>query len=91
MPDKCVSQQGIENLLKGLNPHKAAGPDKFKNIVLHKELAPIPEQRTFSHHRDPLTLLKNLPSIWKEANVSLILKKGDKKVQVSKDQDKAQS
>ena len=29
MPDIYVSQQGIEKLFKGLNPHKAAGPDKF--------------------------------------------------------------
>ena len=28
MPDIQVSTKGIENLLKGLNPHKAAGPDK---------------------------------------------------------------
>ena len=44
MPDIQVYTQGIEKLLKGLNPHKAAGPDKFTSIVqqaLHKELAPI--------------------------------------------------
>ena len=44
MPEIHVSQSGIEKLPKGLNPHKAAGPDKFKPIVLqtlHKELAPI--------------------------------------------------
>ena len=44
MPDIQVSSNGIEKLLKGLNPHKAAGPDQLKPIVLqtlHKELAPI--------------------------------------------------
>ena len=43
MPDIQVSTQGIETLLKGLNPHKAAGLDKFTPIIqqtLHKELAP---------------------------------------------------
>ena len=44
MPDIQVSSNGIEKLLKGLNPHKAAGPDQLKPIVLqtlHKELDPI--------------------------------------------------
>ena len=34
MPDIQVSSNGIEQLLKGLNPHKAAGPDQLKPIVL---------------------------------------------------------
>ena len=65
MPDK---------LLKGLNSHKAAGPDKLKPIVLHillKELAPILKPQ------NPLDTGK-LPSIWKQANVSHIFKKEDK-------------
>ena len=76
MPEIHVSQSGIEKLHKGLNPHKAAGPDKFKPIVLqtlHKELAPILQliyQRSLDSGK--------LPSIWKEANVSPIFKKGDK-------------
>ena len=76
MPEIHVSQSGIEKLLKGLNPHKAAGPDKFKPIVLqtlYKELAPILQliyQRSLDSGK--------LPSIWKEANVSPIFKKGDK-------------
>lgn len=76
MPDIHVSSQGIEKLLQGLNPHKAAGPDKFKPVVLqtlHKELAPILQliyQRSLDSGK--------LPSIWKEANVSPIFKKGDK-------------
>ena len=44
MPDISIAAEGIDKLLVGLNPHKAAGPDKFKPIVLqtlHKELAPI--------------------------------------------------
>ena len=76
MPDIHISVQGIEKLLKSLNPHKAAGPDKLKPIVLqtlHKELAPILQviyQRSLNTGK--------LPSIWKEANVSPIFKKGDK-------------
>ena len=44
MPDIQISTKGIEFLLKKLDPHKAAGPDQIKPIVLqtlHKELAPI--------------------------------------------------
>ena len=44
MPDISIAAEGIDKLLVGLNPHKAAGPDKFKPIVvqtLHKEPAPI--------------------------------------------------
>ena len=43
MPDISIAAEGNDKLLVGLNPHKAAGPDKFKPIVLqtlHKELAP---------------------------------------------------
>ena len=76
MPNIQISSKGIECLLKKLNPHKASGPDQLKPIVLqtlHKELAPILQiifQRSIDQGK--------LPSIWKEANVSPIFKKGDK-------------
>ena len=76
MPNIQFPAQGVEKVLKGLNPHKAAGPDKLKPIVLqtlHKELAPILHliyQRSLDTGK--------LPSIWKEANVSPIFKKGEK-------------
>ena len=76
MPDIQVSSNVIEKLLKGLNPHKAAGPDQLKPIVLqtlHKELAPILKlifQKSLDTGR--------LTSIWKKANVSPIFKKWDK-------------
>ena len=43
MPDISLAAEGINKVLVVFNPHKAAGPDKFKTIVLqtlHKELAP---------------------------------------------------
>ena len=76
MPQIQISVKGIEKLLKSLNPHKAAGPDQFKPIVLqtlHAELAPI-LQVIFQKSLDS----GKLPHIWKEANVSPIFKKGDK-------------
>ena len=59
-----------------LNPHRAAGPDQFKPIVLqtlHAELTPI-LQVIFQKSLDS----GKLPYIWKAANVSPIFKKGDK-------------
>ena len=73
MPDISIAAEGIDKLLKGLSPHKAAGPDKFKPIVLqtlHKELAPI-LQLIFQRSIDT----GKIPDIWKEANVSQIYKK----------------
>ena len=74
MPDISIAAEGIDKLLVGLNPHKAAGSDKFKPIVLqtlHNELAPI-LQLIFQRSLDT----GKLPDIWKEANVSPIFKKG---------------
>ena len=68
-----ISVKGTEKLLKSLNPHKAAGPDQFKPIVLqtlHAELAPI-LQVIFQKSLDS----GKLPHVWKEANVSPIFKK----------------
>ena len=76
MPDISIAAEGIDKLLVGLNPHKAAGPDKFKPIVLqtlHNELAPI-LQLIFQRSLDT----GKLPDIWKETNVSPIFKKGEK-------------
>ena len=76
MPDINIAAEGIDKLLVGLNPHKAAGPDKFKPIALqtlHKELAPI-LQLIFQRSLDT----GKLPDIWKGATVSPIFKKGEK-------------
>ena len=76
MPDISISAEGIDKLLVCLNQHKAAGPDKFKPIVLqtlHKELAPI-LQLIFQKSIDT----GKIPDIWKEGNVSPIYKKGEK-------------
>ena len=34
MQDITVTSKGIEKLLSNLNPHKAAGPDQIKPIIL---------------------------------------------------------
>ena len=73
MPDISISARDIDKPLVCLDPHKAAGPDKFKPIVLqtlHKELAPI-LQLIFQR----LIVTGKIPGIWKEVNVSPIYKK----------------
>ena len=76
MSDISIAAEGIDKLLVGLSPHKAAGRDKFKPIVLqtlHKELVPI-LQLIFQRSSDT----GKLPDICKEANVSPIFKKVEK-------------
>ena len=76
MPDISISAGDIDKLLVCLNPHKTAGPDKFKPSVLqalHKELASI-LQLIFQR----LIVTGKIPGIWKEANVSPIYKKAKK-------------
>ena len=41
MIDNTVTSKGIEKLLSNLNPHKAAGPDKIKPIILKKVSTPL--------------------------------------------------
>ena len=59
MESITVSTNGIAKLLKDLNPHKAAGPDQIKPLVLQKlcdVLAPILQvifQRSLNTGRVP--------------------------------------
>ncbi|XP_060608341.1 uncharacterized protein LOC132760373 [Ruditapes philippinarum] len=76
MCDIDISVKGVEKLLKNLNPHKAAGPDQIRPIVLKntsKELAPI-VSKLFQKSLQSSTL----PDIWKMANVAPVFKKGSK-------------
>ena len=73
MPNIQVSVKGIEKLLKGLNPHKASGLKPIVLQTIHKELAPI-LQLIYQRSLDA----GKLQTIWKEANVSPIFKKGGK-------------
>ena len=76
MPDIEISTNGIEKLLNNLNPHKAAGPDQIRPIVLKnlaKEISPV-LQKIFQKS----VKTGELPSIWKTANVAPAYKKGDK-------------
>ena len=75
MESITVSTNGISKLLKDLNPHKAAGPDKIKPLDLQKlcdVIAPILRvifQRSLNTGR--------VPKDWSTAFVCPLFKKGD--------------
>ena len=76
MPKIKVSVNGVECLLKKLNPKKAVGPDRVPTNLLkdHADImAPI-LQVVFQQSLDSGII----PSDWKQANVVAVFKKGDK-------------
>ena len=68
--DITVTSKGIEKLISNLNPHKDAGPDQIKHIILKITLSPI-LKHLFQKSLDSGTL----PPIWKDANVAHVYKK----------------
>jgi hypothetical protein len=75
IPDLEIRSEGIEKLLKNINPSKASGPDNIPNRILKecaKQLAPG-LTRIYQKSIDTGTL----PRDWLNANVSCIFKKGD--------------
>ena len=75
MPNISVSLNGVLKLLKDLNPHKAAGPDQLKPIVLQRlrdVIAPVLQvnyQKSLDTGR--------VPNDWNTAYVCPLFKKGD--------------
>ena len=71
-----ITCEGVLKLLKGLKPHKAAGPDNLKPLVLKEIAAEITPSLTLifqaSLHQG------KLPSDWKNANVTPVYKKGER-------------
>ena len=66
-PDITVQTKGIHKLLKGLNSHKAAGPDEISTKILKEMASPLSPaltlifQATLNHG--------HTPHDWKSANV----------------------
>ena len=71
--DINITENGIKKLLLSLNPHKAAGPDDLTPRVLKEMTLYIAPVLTMICKRSYETGI--IPSIWKTANVCLVLKK----------------
>ena len=71
MPNITVSLNEILKLLKNLNPHKAAGPDQLKPLVLQRlrEVLQVIYQKSLDNGR--------VPKDWSTAYVGPLFKKGD--------------
>ena len=76
MPRIKISVNGVETLLKKLNPKKAVGPDRVPTNLLkdHADIMSPVLQVIFQQSLDTGIV----PSDWKQANVVAVLKKGDK-------------
>jgi len=76
MPQIQFTVAGIDKLLVELNPHKAAGPDGVKPLILknlHMVIAPTLQiifQKAYDSHRTP--------DEWRKACITPIYKKGSK-------------
>jgi hypothetical protein len=74
MPDFSITVNGVAKLLKDLKPHKAAGPDNIRPLILkelYHEISPI---LCFIFQISKNT--GKIPGEWKRANVVPIYKKG---------------
>lgn len=76
MPEISITLNGVEKLLKGLNPNKASGPDQISPRLLkelHHEIAPFLLKIFQSSLKTGI-----VPEDWKSALVAPVYKKGPK-------------
>lgn len=76
MSDIIITTDGVEKLLKNLNPNKAQGPDNIAPIVLKSlasQLAP-----SLTHIFSVSLKTGSVPSDWTVANICPVFKKGEK-------------
>ncbi len=81
MPDISFSPDGIQKLLEGLNPSKAAGPDDIPVRILKccaAQLAPV-LQVIFTQSYTTGTL----PEDWLSANITAVFKNGNRSAPVN--------
>ena len=76
MPEIDITVQGVFELLKKLNPNKAAGPDKISSMIL-RELAEVIAPLITRIFRASLQQSKT-PDSWREAYVTPVFKKGER-------------
>ena len=71
-----VDQAGVLNLMQGLNPHKAEGPDHIPTIFLKEFAAKLSPAMTLIFQAS--LQQGEVPDDWKQANVAPFFKKGDR-------------
>ncbi len=74
MPQVNISIEGVEKLLKGLNPSKASGPGELSPRLLkelHSEIAPV-----LTHIFQISLNTGVVPNDWKHAVIAPVYKKG---------------
>ena len=76
MLDITVTSTGIEKLLSNLKPHKVAGLDQIKPIILKKRSTQL--SSILKHLFQKSLNTGTLPPIWKDANVAPVYKKGER-------------
>ena len=76
VPSLRISEKGVQKILKGLNPHKATGPDQISLRFLKEMASTIAPFLTLiyqaSHDQG------QTPDDWKGAFITPLFKKGDK-------------
>jgi hypothetical protein len=76
IPDLEIRSEGIEKILKNINPFKASEPDNIPNRILKECVKQLAPGLTSIYQKSIDT--GTLPRDWLSANVSRIFKKGDK-------------
>jgi hypothetical protein len=71
-----ISRDGVYKLIKNINPSKATGPDTITGRVLKENIDICTDILTLLFTKSLET--GKVPSDWNHANVTPVLKKGDK-------------
>lgn len=76
MADIIVQGNGVEKLLRGLDPSKSSGPDNIPAILLKETASEVSPILTHIYNQSLKTGV--LPDDWKKAHIAPVFKKGDK-------------
>ncbi|XP_072018059.1 uncharacterized protein [Amphiura filiformis] len=79
MPDMVINSDGVEKLLKELQPNKAVGPDGVSGRILQMAAQELAPGLTLVFNKSLST--GNLPQDWLTANITPIYKKRSKAFQ----------
>ena len=81
MPEFTISTKGVQKLLDGLKPQKAAGSDHLRPMVLREISSAIAPTLQLIFHKSYISGI--VPLDWKTANIAPIYKKGPKQLLIN--------